>query len=317
MKRLFAGAVAGVLMCAVAASPSWADESVVNPAGEPELLSQRLESLMQDAPDASTVLSNSPVEVSAEGGVGLVLPQSLRGEELTPAADMDAKPGLSITGLGGNPQVVFTLDDNAAPTRYPFELTGVDSAELDEESGEVSLMVDGNPHGVVSAPWAVDANGAYVATGYQVDGTTVTQWVAPDQNTEFPVVADPSICIFGMGDCAFDVKNPYGNTVHVSDYDVEHIEPHNIPRELIKKAIHLGYRDDNVIPHRAGDGGYSYLVREYRFTVNGGITPTGRTARIAFIVQWADGKADHGQLRTMYCKGASSCPAWVEKDINF
>jgi len=42
------------------------------------------------------------------------------------------------------------------------------------------------------APWAKDANGAAVTTRYRLEGNTLVQVVDFDQNTAFPVLADPN-----------------------------------------------------------------------------------------------------------------------------
>lgn len=45
----------------------------------------------------------------------------------------------------------------------------------------------------VNPAWAVDANGKPVETRYELDGTVLTQVIVTDENTAFPVVADPSV----------------------------------------------------------------------------------------------------------------------------
>lgn len=44
----------------------------------------------------------------------------------------------------------------------------------------------------VAPAWAVDANGIDIDTTYELNGTTLTQVVHTDENTAFPVIADPS-----------------------------------------------------------------------------------------------------------------------------
>lgn len=46
---------------------------------------------------------------------------------------------------------------------------------------------------IVDAPWAKDANGETLDTYYTITGNTITQTVDFDENTAFPVVADPAI----------------------------------------------------------------------------------------------------------------------------
>ncbi|MCG7284807.1 hypothetical protein MHY85_02325 [Cellulomonas sp. ACRRI] len=60
------------------------------------------------------------------------------------------------------------------------------------EEGSIELSV-----GSIDAPWAADADGNALATTYRVEGSSVVQEVAVDENTAFPIVSDPSF----QGDC--------------------------------------------------------------------------------------------------------------------
>src|SRR5690606_35644684 len=52
--------------------------------------------------------------------------------------------------------------------------------------------------GSVAAPWAKDAQGRPVPTRYTAEGHTLVQDIDTNENTAFPVVADPKIT-FGWG----------------------------------------------------------------------------------------------------------------------
>jgi hypothetical protein len=60
------------------------------------------------------------------------------------------------------------------------------------EEGSIQLSV-----GAIDAPWAADADGDALATSYRVEGNSVIQEVAVDENTAFPIVSDPAF----QGDC--------------------------------------------------------------------------------------------------------------------
>ncbi|MFB8187799.1 hypothetical protein ACFC14_00650 [Microbacterium sp. NPDC055988] len=45
----------------------------------------------------------------------------------------------------------------------------------------------------IDAPWAIDANGRRVETSFQLEGNQLKQSIEPDENTVFPVTADPSV----------------------------------------------------------------------------------------------------------------------------
>jgi hypothetical protein len=64
------------------------------------------------------------------------------------------------------------------------------AVELTADGG--AQVVQGSDVLAVIAPaWARDANGTSVPTHYSVSGTTLTQHVAFDDSTAFPVTADP------------------------------------------------------------------------------------------------------------------------------
>jgi hypothetical protein len=66
------------------------------------------------------------------------------------------------------------------------EVFGVDTGEV--------FLLDAADRVITGfeAAWAKDANGAPVSTRYRLEGNTLVQVVDFDQNTAFPVVADPS-----------------------------------------------------------------------------------------------------------------------------
>jgi len=93
----------------------------------------------------------------------------------------------------GSLQIATTITSAQAPSDYTYTITGSEGSHLQlEDNGMVSLLsADGNWEGGAAPPWAKDANGNPVDTTYSVDGNTLTQHIAFDETTAFPVVADP------------------------------------------------------------------------------------------------------------------------------
>ena len=61
------------------------------------------------------------------------------------------------------------------------------------DTGEVYVVgYDGSIKSVIDPAWVKDANGKPVDTHYEVDGSSLIQVVDFDENTAFPVVADPT-----------------------------------------------------------------------------------------------------------------------------
>ncbi|WP_156159119.1 hypothetical protein [Demequina gelatinilytica] len=60
---------------------------------------------------------------------------------------------------------------------------------VEEPAGEIQTVME--TVASVGAPWAVDANGVALETSYALNGDTLTQVVTTDEDTAFPVVADP------------------------------------------------------------------------------------------------------------------------------
>ncbi|MGE7910693.1 hypothetical protein [Lysinibacillus xylanilyticus] len=105
----------------------------------------------------------------------------------------------------------LNIKDSSAPKEYKFELDipeghkvissaeyfgDVPGSELDTE--EVFIVDENNiVQSVFGKAWAVDANGADVPTYYEVVDNTLIQIVNFNENTAFPVLADPDWVAIG------------------------------------------------------------------------------------------------------------------------
>jgi hypothetical protein len=90
-------------------------------------------------------------------------------------------------------RMLTVLTDRSAPTTYDYTFDGQQLRPLDDGYVGVFDAETGEPVALIEPAWAKDANGAAVPTRYEIDGSTLTQVVDVDQDTAFPVVADPSV----------------------------------------------------------------------------------------------------------------------------
>lgn len=91
----------------------------------------------------------------------------------------------------GGQQARITIKENSAPHEYKFDLGLPDYAYIDNQNGHLFIS-DGESYiGRISEPWARDSNGKELDTWFTTDGDTLTQHVDFDEDTKFPVTADP------------------------------------------------------------------------------------------------------------------------------
>lgn len=94
-------------------------------------------------------------------------------------------------------QLLAVLDSAKAPKALSFPVVAkAGSSLVMNPDGSVSLMnttgdID-TLEGTFAAPWAVDANGKAVETGYEIHGTNLVQTINPTADTVYPVTADPT-----------------------------------------------------------------------------------------------------------------------------
>jgi hypothetical protein len=93
----------------------------------------------------------------------------------------------------------------AAPKHYSYKLTlpagyspylqpnGTVALEADSVGLAGGVPTQATTLGWINPAWAVDANGAPVPTSFTVSGDTLTQNVAFNRSTAFPVVSDPTV----------------------------------------------------------------------------------------------------------------------------
>ncbi|MEV0188091.1 hypothetical protein AB0I39_06085 [Kitasatospora purpeofusca] len=138
---------------------------------------------------------------AADGsGLGMTLPsvraaagvRTDNGTVVHPGALTDGSVVVQQLGDGGV-RALVTLESAAAPADFRFSLDLPQGARLEPSAdGSVEVVRDGRSLGRFEAPWARDANGKAVATGYRIEGSALVQHVEVTADTAFPVVADPT-----------------------------------------------------------------------------------------------------------------------------
>lgn len=113
-------------------------------------------------------------------------------QQITTAVGNDALITTGATLYGA--QSIITIKNFQAPQSYSFDVELEDGVSLSlDNDGTVDIMGNGqNLMGEIKKPWAVDAEGNAVETWFEVQGRTLIQHVDFNEDTAFPVVADPA-----------------------------------------------------------------------------------------------------------------------------
>lgn len=87
----------------------------------------------------------------------------------------------------------MVIGDASAPTEYTFQIGDGTHVLTPNADGTITVSnPDGEFVNYILPAWATDASGKSLNTGYQVNGTTITQTV-DTAGADFPIVADPSV----------------------------------------------------------------------------------------------------------------------------
>ncbi|MHA6527582.1 hypothetical protein ACX3T8_07835 [Corynebacterium pyruviciproducens] len=86
---------------------------------------------------------------------------------------------------------MYTIDDASASHEKTFDFNLPPEGEIVTEDGFFYVAFDGVKKIRFSVPWAIDAEGNSLNTWFTTDGKRLTQHVQFDENTAFPVKADP------------------------------------------------------------------------------------------------------------------------------
>lgn len=133
---------------------------------------------------------------------------------------------------------LLTIKNAHAPHEYSFQFDLPEGAKLVQDGDYINIINENNmvtdengenpePEvlGVIEPAWAKDINGNSVNTYYSINGNTLTQVVEFNENSDFPIIADPTVIIMGKPDCAFDWwATAYTIKVKVSNFDPQRIK---------------------------------------------------------------------------------------------
>lgn len=133
---------------------------------------------------------------------------------------------------------LLTIKNAHAPHEYSFQFDLPEGAKLVQDGDYINIINENNmvtdengenpePEvlGVIEPAWAKDINGNSVNTYYRINGNTLTQVVEFNENSDFPIIADPTVIIMSKPDCAFDWwATAYTIKVKVSNFDPQRIK---------------------------------------------------------------------------------------------
>lgn len=144
-----------------------------------------------------------PEEVSEEKGVlsknGTIIYTSDEKEVTVGVQPMMEKVNnVSFEGV----RTTITIEDASASKEYSFKYNLQEGSKLvtaaeylgeEFDTGEVYIVDENNEiTTIIDKAWAKDANGNDIETYYKINANELVQVVNFDENTAFPVVADPS-----------------------------------------------------------------------------------------------------------------------------
>lgn len=147
----------------------------------------------------------SPISLDSSGSsVSIELPFAASASEATAVMDGavayengNGSTTVPVVKNDGSLQIATIIARADAPTRYAYDLSLPSGSMLVQEDGMVVIReADGSFAGGFAPAWATDANGADVATRYEIEGSTLVQVVEhTTSNVAYPVTADPYLGI--------------------------------------------------------------------------------------------------------------------------
>jgi hypothetical protein len=98
--------------------------------------------------------------------------------------------------------ILFESAKASEDVAFQFEVTPV-LIPVYQPSGAIDYLNEkGAVVGGLAAPWAIDANGKNLSTKFVLTGNTLVQHVEFDEQTAFPVIADPQWWQMGISAAA-------------------------------------------------------------------------------------------------------------------
>ncbi len=170
-----------------------ANDKLTIPTDAKSGVSYQLESLHIDtATGAATTVSEGVIRLYPPATNAHDNKSVLGNNDMAIYRGTDYDLALNATDDGFASYIVILNED--APTSYDFAFDMPSGYKLREDGngGIEALNDDGDVVGVITAPWAVDADGEAVRTSYKLSGSAIVQTIQ-HSGAAYPVVADPSI----------------------------------------------------------------------------------------------------------------------------
>ena len=181
--------------------------------------------ITMEGEECGSFTMNLPEEISADKG------RMEEGEVVYDSDDEDASVQVRTEkgadeDQGSIVRSLINIDSPEAPDSYTFrfEMEGGQKLMFAEQMnspeavpGCVYIAEKMEPVAEIQAPWARDAEGNPVPTHFEISGNDLIQKVDFDEDTVFPVVADPAIGGFYYVKVKSKIKNKWGKYKKTSE----------------------------------------------------------------------------------------------------
>ena len=155
---------------------------------------------------ASTLLFSASTVANANTEIVETITANSDSLQLAPTTLSALEPSISVANqnpfrpiettvnteeVAGGQQTTFIIENPESHHAKTFDFNLGNDAHIEEIDGFFFIVENEEPVIRISSPWAKDALGNDVKTWFTTDGTTLTQHVEPDENTVYPIEADP------------------------------------------------------------------------------------------------------------------------------
>lgn len=106
-------------------------------------------------------------------------------------AQLDLPSSPNITPESDPGPILFTSDDSEETINFPLATPQGSDVSLAED-GRLLIKTSDTVVGSFEQAWALDASGDFLESSYEYVDGSIRQTVTFDENTEFPVLMDPT-----------------------------------------------------------------------------------------------------------------------------
>jgi RHS repeat-associated protein len=226
----------------------------------------------------------------------------------------------SITYLIGN-----IHGDIVATQRYQAGTPTIDSYSETDEFGNAIGPAVGRYGWLGSAQRSTDAVGGLTLMGVRLYNSVTGSFLSPDpvpggNSTPYTYPLDPvnqvdldgKVCVLGWGHCTREAERRTGATVSISADTWQKVTGyHAVPSWLVFRAI--WYASPGLFATRYNYSPYKFTVWEWKCTAAYGCWRTTRWRILRIVINWYDGRLNHGWLVSMYCQRPryKVCDEWI------